>query len=129
MDEFLVRYLVILTVHWFADFVCQTNWQSRNKSKSWRALTQHVLTYGAVLAVGSVFLLPAGGSTDPAVQKALLQFIGLNTVLHFATDSVTSRMTASLYAKQDWHNFFVVVGFDQLIHQVTLGLTMMYFLG
>ena len=29
-----------------------------------------------------------------------------------------------LYAKQDLHNFFIVVGFDQVIHQLSLAATM-----
>lgn len=48
----------------------------------------------------------------------------VNGALHFGTDFFTSRWTSALYAKQDWHNFFAVVGFDQLIHQATLALTL-----
>jgi hypothetical protein len=40
------------------------------------------------------------------------------------TDYCTSRVSSRLYATQDWHRFFIVVGFDQVIHQVSLAATM-----
>jgi hypothetical protein len=112
------QYLVLLAVHWLADFVLQTHWQATNKSKRNGALAAHVGTYTLTLAVGSALLF---GQSSQWVY-----FVALNGVLHFATDYFTSRATSRLYAKQDWHNFFVVVGFDQLIHQVTLAVTMIF---
>lgn len=115
----LYQFLALLTVHWFADFVLQTHWQASNKSKKNDALAAHVIVYTAVLAVASALLF------DGQVGR----FVLLNGSLHFATDWCTSRWSSRLYAKQDWHNFFVVIGFDQLIHQFTLALTMLYFFG
>jgi hypothetical protein len=40
--------------------------------------------------------------------------------------SSSRRWTAQLFAKQDWHKFFVVVGLDQLTHQATLCVTMWF---
>jgi Protein of unknown function (DUF3307) len=107
-------FLALLAVHWLADFVLQTHWQASNKSKRLDALARHVMVYTAVLAGASVVLFGVDGAP----------FAAVNGVLHFVTDFGTSRWTARLYAKQDWHNFFVVVGFDQLIHQTTLAATM-----
>ena len=87
-----------------------------NKSKRVDALTRHVATYTAVLAIVSAALFGAWG----------LLFAALNGVLHFGTDYVTSRWTAGLLAKQDLHKFFVVVGLDQLTHQATLCVTMWF---
>ena len=53
-----------------------------------------------------------------------LLFVAGNGLLHFVTDYCTSRVSSRLYATQDWHRFFIVVGFDQVIHQVTLAATM-----
>jgi hypothetical protein len=111
----LFQFLLLLTFHWAADFVFQTHWQASNKSRRLDALTYHVMTYTAVMAVVSVALFGAIGSPYAAV----------NGILHFATDYFTSRWTAKLYARQDWHNFFVVVGLDQLIHQLTLAATLL----
>lgn len=115
----LYQFLALLVVHWVADFVLQTHWQAQNKSKNNNALGQHVAIYTGVLLLATPLIFPQPGFAWPT-------FVVVNGVLHFATDYFTSRWTSKLYAKGDWHNFFVVVGFDQLIHQFTLALTALY---
>ena len=115
--NWLWLFLGLLAIHWIADFILQTHWQATNKSKNNIALLHHVATYTTVLAVVSIVFFGFVG-----ILYALV-----NGLLHFATDFNTSRWTARLYAKQDWHNFFVVIGFDQLLHQTTLLVTMYLF--
>jgi uncharacterized protein DUF3307 len=115
----IYQFLALLAVHWVADFVCQTHWQASNKSKRTDALSYHVATYTMVLLMASLAIFGR--------SWMVIGFVMLNGVLHLATDGVTSRISSKLYAKQDWHNFFVVIGFDQLIHQVTLAGTMLLF--
>lgn len=110
------QFLWLLAAHWVADFVLQTHWQASNKSKNNVALSRHVLVYTAILGLAS-FPLMVG-------NIAWLPFVVGNGALHFATDYFTSRWSSKLYAKQDWHNFFVVIGLDQLIHQTTLAVTL-----
>lgn len=112
----LWAYLALLGTHWLADFVLQSHWQASNKSKRLDALALHIMTYTAVLAAASVLLFGVNG----------VVFAAVNGILHFGTDYFTSRRSSRLYAKQDWHNFFVVIGFDQLIHQTTLAATMWF---
>jgi len=114
----LWQFVVLLAAHWLADFFLQTHWQASNKSKRMDALARHVGTYTMVLLVVAIFLF--GFELGVA-------FAALNGVLHFGTDYFTSRWSSKLYAKQDWHNFFVVIGFDQLIHQTTLATTLAIF--
>lgn len=109
-------YLAFLATHWVGDFVLQTNWLAANKCKSNAALSQHVLIYTCCLAATSVIVR---GPTP-----AWMAFTIGNAVLHFATDYFTSRWSSRLYARKDWRKFFVLIGFDQLIHQITLGVTM-----
>lgn len=111
----LILFVILLATHWLGDFVLQTHWQATNKSKDLNALSAHVLSYTGVLLLAAVFLF--------GVVPGLM-FAGVNGVLHFVTDFCTSRLSAKLYAKGDIHNFFVVVGLDQLIHQTTLALTL-----
>lgn len=116
----IYQFLALLAVHWFADFVLQTHWQASNKSKNNEALMRHVGVYTLVLAAAVPFIF-AVNSLAPFL------FVMVNSALHFCTDYVTSRISSRLYTKQDWHNFFVIIGFDQLIHQATLAGTMILF--
>lgn len=130
MHIFLI--LQFLLAHWIADFVCQTHWQATNKSKNWWALASHVGVYTAVLAVSLLTLaVLVGGfvTVSPGAIVMMLTptwfftWVALNGALHFVTDAITSRVTARLWVKGDFHNFFVVVGLDQLVHYTTLILT------
>ena len=98
--------LVVLIVHFIADFILQSHWMAINKSKSWLALLAHGATYTAML-----FACTAAG----AWQYGLV-----NGLVHTAVDAVTSRITSALWKRGQVHNFFVVVGADQLIHTTFL---------
>jgi hypothetical protein len=127
----MAELVVLMTVHFVADFVFQTDWMAQNKSKRWDALALHCAVYaGCFLWRGPLFAV------------ALL-------ALHFVTDAVTSRITSRLwFFKREegiWeqasytmpkhgrtlvnpftptvgnrHWFFVVIGFDQWLHLVQL---------
>lgn len=113
----MISYLdlaIILILHWIFDFICQTHWEATNKSKSLRALISHTGKYSTLWVIPAVLYLPQ----QPAIFFVLATFIS-----HTITDYFTSRWTAKLYAKGDYHNFFVVVGLDQLLHYTQLFLT------
>ena len=44
----LLEIFTILLIHWFADFVLQTDKQAKGKSKNWRDLLSHTLTYSLI---------------------------------------------------------------------------------
>lgn len=121
MNEQLILFIALLICHWIADFICQSHWMATNKSKDNIALTLHILTYISVFAVFSLFLL------NFTNISSIFCFLLVNFVLHFITDYITSRETSKLWKSKNIHNFFVLVGLDQLIHQVTLAGTMYYF--
>lgn len=121
--------LSILAIHWFADFVCQTSWQAENKSKSWKALISHTQFYSFIwLVAGSIYLYLKYGSFSPPREECLnvLYFTLITFVLHTVTDYFTSRLNKILWEKKEVHNFFVSVGFDQLLHYIQLILTFYY---
>lgn len=110
----LVAFVLILWAHFVGDFVLQTDWQAKNKSKRWDAMLPHVATYTMTLAVAAAWMFGTAG----------LGYALVNGAAHLLTDVVTSQGTAHYAAKKDWHRFFVVVGADQLVHQATLALTL-----
>jgi Protein of unknown function (DUF3307) len=107
--------VVLLATHWVGDFVFQTNFQALNKSKRLDVLSLHVATYTATLFVAATILFG---------WVLAITFAAVNGALHFATDYFTSRAASKFWAEQNWHRFFVMIGFDQLIHQATLASTL-----
>ena len=102
----------VIALHWIADFVLQSDWQAKNKSKNNLALLLHVTIYTVCLAVfGSVFF-----TNDSWIVYWILG----NGAAHFVVDYVTSRINTYLWNKGRIHDFFVMVGFDQLIHYTCL---------
>lgn len=114
-------YALIFT-HWIADFVCQTDDMAKNKSKSNKWLGKHILAYSGVL---TVFAVVAGFEVP---GKYWMAFVLINAAAHFAIDYVTSRISSKLWAKNEVHNFFVIIGLDQALHMATLILTYQWLL-
>lgn len=106
--------LLLLVVHFVADFLFQTDWMAINKSKQWDALALHCLVYSACFLVVTEFPVP---------------FVLVTFATHFTTDAITSRITTRLWQADQRHWFFVVIGLDQLIHATTLALTWAYLVG
>lgn len=98
--------LSILITHFIADFVLQSDKMAINKSTSISWLTVHIATYSIsmMLIFGWKYAL-------------------VNGLLHWAIDFGTSKWTSYLWKKGDRHNFFVVIGLDQLLHATCLILT------
>ncbi len=93
----------VLVVHWMADFILQSDYVAKNKSKSMLVLAQHCLIYGGVMFL--VFNW---------------QYALFNALVHYIVDFFTSRLNSYLWNKKDVHNFFLVIGFDQLLQYVCL---------
>ncbi len=121
--------LWLVLTHFIADFVFQSNWMAIQKSKRWDALTLHVSIYSACfLWLG-------------------WRFAFVTFATHFVTDAITSRITSRLWFipyrelarsidgfwflanidNRQRHWFFVMIGFDQLIHYGTLAWTQQLF--
>lgn len=105
----------LLCFHWLSDFVFQTDYWARNKSKSNAILGLHVLVYSLLMGL-TVFTL-----TFRFYES--LVFIIITYICHFITDYGTSRITSKLAIKEKWHDFFVVIGFDQFLHMTQILLT------
>jgi len=117
-------FLFIIFVHWVSDFVLQTQHMSTRKSSSNYYLTLHVVIYSFATILGWALVLPLLGIhlySGPVWLAFLLIF-----VTHWITDYFTSRRTSKLYKEEKYHDFFVVIGFDQVLHYVQLLLIFNY---
>lgn len=112
----LAAFLYVLAVHYIADFLCQTSWMARRKATCTWALTVHVGVYTTVLLCGSLIVF------EPWFA---IVFAGINGVVHGWVDAITSKVTAWAHARGHERTFFNVIGFDQLLHQATLAITLM----
>jgi hypothetical protein len=106
--------LTLFFAHWMGDFVLQSDFMARNKSKRWDVLFGHVCIYTATLCAFASVAIKTPGSINMTL------FAASNFVAHFVTDAITSRMASRLYAGNKVHWFFVVIGLDQFIHAATL---------
>ncbi len=108
---------IILSIgHWFADFICQSNWQANNKWNNVNALAAHCWWYTIIITicfgVSSIFM------KSPMTLAIVLGVT--NGVMHFAIDFVTSKMTHHTYLAKQYHWFFVIIGADQLLHTLLI---------
>lgn len=110
--------ITLLVCHWIGDFILQSDWIASNKSKNFCALLLHVTIYSYV-----IFL----GMTNPWLSffhkvsiESIIWFVFLNFLLHLFTDFFTSRLTSYFWKQNNNHYFFIVLGLDQLIHQICL---------
>jgi len=110
--------MTVIAMHWVADFVLQTDWQAKNKSKDNFALLFHVITYTICIFVCGILLLPLELTAQNIKIWELWALA--NGVVHFGVDYVTSRINTHLWNQGRVHDFFVMVGFDQLIHYACL---------
>ena len=113
--------IFVLFAHWFSDFRLQTNAMAQGKSESNYWLTMHVWTY--FLGFATIGLILNILNIIPMTIVLMLIWIVLNCILHWITDYYTSRASSRLWAEKKIHDFFVCVGFDQMIHYATWFLT------
>lgn len=109
-------FILILIIHFLADFPLQTHEQATKKGESNKWLFYHVGTYTLIWSV--IYMTLPFQSEYPLLSW--LTFSLLIGVPHFIVDWVTSRVGKPFWRSQDFHNGFTVVGFDQVIHYLCL---------
>ena len=105
--------LIILFLHWVADFVFQTDKMAQGKSKNWADLLSHTVVYMGAFIPFMVITMGANG----------ILFCLITFVVHTIQDYFTSRLNSRLWKEGKIHYFFVSIGFDQFLHFSQLLLT------
>lgn len=111
--------LLYLLVHWYADFVCQTDKQAKNKSTSIKWLLKHTSIYGLIITIFT-YILYLNNSFGAQYLYLPLIFGLIQFVTHTLVDYITSKINSYLWKNGQVHEFFVMIGFDQFIHYVIL---------
>jgi len=112
--------IILLFVHWVADFLLQTKNMAINKSKEVGWLTFHVAVYSLTWFILLSFIY--------GIEKSFI-FSAMTFSLHFITDFWTSKWTSKLYRDSKFYgfpSFFSVIGLDQWLHFAQLILTLDY---
>lgn len=126
----IIDIIVILLVHWFTDFVLQSNNQATKKSQSnkpWNYfLAEHCFVYSSVSTMIYFYYFYWQGYVIEGDLNVLFIFPYLY-ITHYITDWVTSRWSKSYFDENNYHNGFVVIGFDQILHYLTLLLMFLFF--
>lgn len=94
--------LILVWLHFLADFILQADDVAKRKSSDNGILAYHVTLY-----------------TVPFMWLGW-EFAAVTWLAHFATDYVSSRLTTRLYVAGERHWFFVVIGADQALHMTAL---------
>lgn len=114
-------FILIIVIHWIADFIFQSEKWAINKSKSNKILLYHCLTYSLI------WFFPIFFISDSILGT--LAFVEITFVFHYVTDYVTSRIVSRKFKRGDHGspipNFgaFSIIGLDQLLHYLQLILT------
>jgi peptidoglycan biosynthesis protein MviN/MurJ (putative lipid II flippase) len=107
----MIDILILVWLHFIADFILQSDKMAINKSSDNKWLALHVIIYTLPLFwFGFWFAL-------------------INGTLHYVTDYFTSRWTSRLWAEEKRHWFFVVIGLDQALHLTALFVTYSLLIG
>ncbi len=124
--DFKMIYCLIwlLFVHVIADFVLQRHEISINKHNNLIYLCTHAFEYAMILLIGAslLVLIQPRHFVDIMISR-LYVFVAVNAITHLMIDFCTSKLCHMFYAKQDLHNHYVVIGFDQFLHQSIIIIT------
>jgi hypothetical protein len=112
--------ILILFVHFLADFVFQRRKVGNNKHKSILFLAEHCFVYLIIF----LCLLISFFDCIPIAIFSLINF-----GLHFIVDFITSKLSYYFYRRMNSEKkFWTTIGFDQFLHVAALIITAYYIL-
>ena len=104
--------ILVLFLHLIFDFCLQTSDMAINKAVSFSWLTRHCAIYSLWGFVVSCIL-----GLHISLILIVMSYL---FVTHIFIDFVTSKINRKLSNLKDKHLFFAMIGFDQLLHYITI---------
>lgn len=98
---------LLLILHFFSDFVLQTDYIERSGINSNWNVTKHTLLYSIPFLWFGVFWFG-------------FLYVAVNILLHLFVDYITSNLSNFYVKRNDKSSYFAVLGLDQLIHTLVL---------
>jgi len=131
MLEYYVMFVTsMLFVHWFADFVCQTDEMAKEKSSSFGSLLKHIASYAIVFTIGAFLAVVCLDNIADSGWMfggwAFNLFVITNVVSHLFIDYVTSRAAKLEFDRGNVGGAFVIIGFDQFLHVAIMTMSFYY---
>lgn len=122
--------ILVLIVHFIADFLFQDPKWATEKSTSIKALLKHTGTYSIVTGVSMWlgFIVMYGDAIG--TYGLLLWYSIIAFIFHTITDFITSKIVSKKFGKKQFGTpipntgAFSVIGFDQLLHYIQLLITL-----
>lgn len=118
--------IMLLVVHYLADFVFQRRADAEEKHKSVLALLSHCSWYLFITYFLIMFIMPIFVAISQIESLYLTDGLEISTyslclvVLHFATDYFTSKISHNFYEQKKIKYFWATIGADQLLHQIQI---------
>jgi hypothetical protein len=123
----------VLVGHFLGDFVTQKNNLKLTRSKNFitklksvlKHLLPHTLIYSGIITFLLLFVQLI--SKLPSVSYfVLLFFFVITYIIHLITDLTITLVNNNYLTRNKRHKYFTTIGFDQLIHYMTLFLTIKF---
>lgn len=112
----------ILIIHYLFDFVFQSEWMAKNKSKELNPLMLHICVYSMGLVLMMMFNIHLFVNVPIYVLNL---WFWTNLTAHFLTDFISSTISAHFFSNNKTRYGFLTVGLDQLIHYLTIFYTLL----
>jgi len=115
--ERLLEYCGLIVLHFIGDFILQSDKDAKCKRTSFKCLIHHTGTYVIPFIIAGMCL----ESIYP--PDIVIVFVFITFLAHTITDYFTSKLNGRLYQSGNMHNFFIGIGFDQVLHYIQLFVT------
>lgn len=103
--------VLMLLVHFLADAALQTDKQAKMKSTDFEQLGFHILTYSSCIFLMALVLYG---------DIRAVTFTIVTGFAHLFTDYCSSRIGKPYWEAKDYHNGFLIVVADQILHILQL---------
>lgn len=102
----LTEILLIIIIHWIADFVMQDEKWALGKSKNWTDLLSHTFVYSIIWILPMWMLISFYSVNTPYWVNVdnMVLFCIITFIFHTATDYITSKIVSKKFAEETPYN-------------------------